>query len=190
MMSDADSPDMPESGPSRSRPLQAVPPAGSSEIDNEFSKFYRDFVPRLIGFLILQGAQLTEATDIVQETMIRAYNRWRTIERPAAWARRVASRELIRRMTSAREEPSENITEGALLLSPSTDIAEWERRHDILHIIPSLPPRQRQVIAWTLDGYSPAEIAEEWQITPEAARANLMKARRTIGERLGHSEGT
>ena len=121
--------------------------------------------------------------------MIRAYDRWASIQRPAAWARIVASRELVRCRASIREEPSEEATECALILRPSTDIAEWEARHDILQVIRLLPPRQRQVIAWTLDGYTPAEIAEELKITPEAVRSNLMKARRTVSERLRHSGG-
>ena len=47
-----------------------------------------------------------------------------------------------------------------------------------------LPLRQRQVMAWTLDGYTPAQIADELQITAEAARSSLKKARRTLATYL------
>jgi RNA polymerase sigma-70 factor (ECF subfamily) len=39
-------------------------------------------------------------------------------------------------------------------------------------------------MAWTLDGYTPAQIAEELQITAEATRSSLKKARRTLATYL------
>ncbi len=156
----------------------------TSNADDDFCAFYRDFVPKLVGFLRLQGAQLAEAADIAQDTMVQAHQRWETINHPAAWARTVASRALTRRIATVREDPSETISEGALLLTPSTNISEWEARHDILRAFDQLPPRQRQVMAWTLQGYTPAEIADELKIKPEAVRASLMKARRAISEHL------
>ncbi|MFF4902852.1 sigma factor-like helix-turn-helix DNA-binding protein [Streptomyces sp. NPDC001068] len=42
----------------------------------------------------------------------------------------------------------------------------------------STPARQRQVLAWTLSEFTPAEIAEQLNMTPEAVRASLKKARR------------
>lgn len=74
--------------------------------------------------------------------------------------------------------------ECSLLLS-ATNVEAWEQRHEILRLLAGLPPRQRQVLAWTLDGYTPAEIAEVLAITPEAVRASLMKARRALAEYLG-----
>jgi DNA-directed RNA polymerase specialized sigma24 family protein len=43
-----------------------------------------------------------------------------------------------------------------------------------------LPPRQRQVLAWTFDGFKPSEIAAELGLKPEVVRANLKKARHAI----------
>jgi DNA-directed RNA polymerase specialized sigma24 family protein len=45
-------------------------------------------------------------------------------------------------------------------------------------------------MAWSLDGYTPAEIATELQITAEAVRASLMKARRALAEYLSTTQGT
>lgn len=39
-------------------------------------------------------------------------------------------------------------------------------------------------MAWTLDGYTPAQIADELQITAEAARSSLTRARRTLATYL------
>jgi RNA polymerase sigma-70 factor (ECF subfamily) len=65
-----------------------------------------------------------------------------------------------------------------------TDVADWEQRHDILRILDALPLRQRQVLAWTLDGHTPAEIAVELQLPSETVRANLYKARRAVAKHL------
>ena len=39
-------------------------------------------------------------------------------------------------------------------------------------------------MAWTLDGYTPAQIANELGITAEAVRSSLKKARRTLAAYL------
>nr|WP_305257089.1 sigma factor-like helix-turn-helix DNA-binding protein [Streptomyces sp. NBS 14/10] len=47
-----------------------------------------------------------------------------------------------------------------------------------------LPVRQREVMAWTLDGYRPQEIAQIIGITPEAARKNLERGRALLKQAL------
>lgn len=69
----------------------AVAAESGAEVE-DFSEFYRQFVPSLVAFLMWQGASLPDAADVAQETMIRAYRYWSTIDHPRAWARRVASR--------------------------------------------------------------------------------------------------
>lgn len=63
-------------------------------------------------------------------------------------------------------------------------MTEWEQRHEVLRVLDLLPLRQRQVMAWTLDGYPPAQIADELGITAEAVRSSLRKARRTLAAYL------
>jgi RNA polymerase sigma factor (sigma-70 family) len=154
-----------------------------------FSEFYRQSVSSLVAFLMWQGASLPEAADVAQETMIQAYRYWSTIDHPPAWVRRVSSRMLARRVV-ATEEPVDQIGERTALLPASTDVTAWEQRHDVLHALTHLPLRQRQVMAWTLDGYRPSEIAEELRITPEAVRSSLKKARRALAAYLAESGKT
>jgi len=152
-----------------------------------YSAFYRAEVKALVNFLLWMGAGLADATDIAQETMIEAYQGWPSIRHPRAWTRRVASRRYGRQQFG-----QEVVTEPELLsplLSASADIAAWEQRHDVLRLLAMLPWRQRQVMAWTFDGYQPQEIAVELQITAEAVRASLKLARRTLAERLGRAGG-
>jgi RNA polymerase sigma factor (sigma-70 family) len=152
--------------------------------DAAFSAFYRKFVPTLVAFLRWQGARLPDAADIAQNTMIKVYRHWSKIDHPEAWARRVASRTLARHIASIKEDLVEHLSERGSLLPASIDVETWEQRHEVLHVLDRLPSRQRQVMAWSLQGYTPAEIAIELQINPDAVRASLMKARRVLAAHL------
>lgn len=164
----------------------AAPPPDPPGIDEAFSDFYREFITRLVAFLVWQGARLPGAADIAQDTMIKTYQRWSTIDQPEAWARRVASREFVRRFARVREDPCSDPPE-CPLLPAVTNVEAWEQQHEVLRLLARLPQRQRQVMAWTLDGYAPAEIAVELRITAEAVRASLMQARRALAEYLGET---
>ncbi|WP_331767827.1 sigma factor-like helix-turn-helix DNA-binding protein [Embleya sp. NBC_00896] len=62
-------------------------------------------------------------------------------------------------------------------LEPSTALEKpWLGRPRLERL--ATPPRQRQVLAWTLAGFTPSEIAQELGLTSDAVRANLMKGRR------------
>src|SRR5690606_29875874 len=85
---------------------------------------------------------------------------------------------LIRAITEVREEPAEQVPEPTPLLPHPDAAMDWELRHDLLPLLRTLPPRQRQVLAWTLSGFTPAEIAAELRMTSNAVSASLKKARR------------
>lgn len=158
----------------------------------EFSTFYRAHVERVVAFLRFQGASWVEAADATQESMIKAHQRWGSLNRPDAWVRTVATREFIRRRVNSREDPTELTPEPVtvLLRDPTADAAEHATDElQIQHLLQQLPPRQRQVLAWTYDGYTPTEIAEQLStsdhpVTPEAVRASLKLARRTLSRLL------
>ncbi len=151
--------------------------------DASFNAFYRSFTPTLVAFLVWQGASLADAADVAQEAMIQAYQHWPSICHPQAWTRRVASRAYTRRLASI-EDLVPSVAICSPLLPAETDVAAWDQRHDVLGMLASLPSRQRQVMAWTLDGYAPTEIAKELIMTPEAVRTNLMKARRSLAAQI------
>ncbi|NGN64173.1 sigma-70 family RNA polymerase sigma factor [Streptomyces sp. A7024] len=149
-----------------------------------FEAFYRETTNHLVAFLINQGASLHLAADIAQETMIKAYQRWSGIDSPRAWVHTVASRALIREFSSTRERPVGELPEPTSLLPGVGDVVEWELRDHALTVLRRLPPRQRQVVAWTLSGFTPGEIAGELGITPNAVSASLRKARRAVSAEL------
>ena len=57
----------------------------------------------------------------------------------------------------------------------------------VLAALASLPPKQREVMAWHIDGFGSAEIAATLHIDPAAVRQNLIKARRNLKKKLGIS---
>lgn len=182
-MTDPESIDAPTAAP-----LDAAATEIDVELNAEFAAFYQENTKSLVAFLLVQGANLIDATDIVQDTMTAAYRRWRSIEHHRAWAYRVTSRALIRRISTIHEDPVAEPSQPSPLLR-DTDIDHWEQHQDIARVISRLPPRQRQIMAWTLFGYTPTEIAGELNITPEAVRSTLLKARRALRTHLAGKEG-
>lgn len=180
--------DLPSTPAAHQRELRGHRPA-YRQTEEEFSSFYRENVRQLVGFLINQGSTVPVAADIAQDTMIKVYQRWNDLREPRAWAHTVASRELARRIASVEESPVDQIPEPTSLLPRPDAISEWVDRYALLPLLRSLPPRQRQVLAWTLDGFTPDDIAQQLRITSEAVRSNLLKARRTAVSYLKAREG-
>jgi RNA polymerase sigma factor (sigma-70 family) len=164
--------------------LKVAQPSIDTENFADFKEFYRRFVSILVAFLVWQGARLDDAVDIAQETMARISQRWPEIDHPEAWARTMASRKLARHIATIEEDSVEQPLERNSLLPVSVDVAIWERRHSILAVLNRLAPRQRQVMAWTLEGYAAAEIASELQISFDTVRTNLAQARRALAAHL------
>lgn len=149
----------------------------------EFETFYRATVKPLVAFLMLQSATVIDAADIAQETLSLAFQRWPELRHPRAWSFRVASRAMIRKLVDSRDQPTDPAALTPLLRSNPT--AAWHVRQELITALAELPPRQRQVTAWRLSGYTPAEIATELQLTDDAVRSSLYLARRALAERLG-----
>jgi len=158
-----------------------------SQRDQEFATFYHATTKPLIAFLVLQGARVSDAADIAHDTMSAAYKRWHAIDHPRPWVYRVAGRALTRHQLGERETPVSQPPEPNPLLR-ATDLDRWEQRQDIIQALGRLPPRQRQVMAWTLSGYTPAEIAEELHLDASVVRQNLHVARTALRAWLSRKE--
>lgn len=161
----------------------------ASSRDKDFSVFYRGFVRTLVGFLIAQGARSVEAAEIAQDAMREIYTRWDDIENPEAYARKTASRAWARAVASIEEDLVDVVPEKTPLLRHQAATEEWEEKQDALRLLRRLPSRQRQVLAWTLNGYKPTEIAEQLGMKPSAVRASLNKARRAIAVHMAEMDG-
>lgn len=149
--------------------------------DADFAAFYRANTNELVAFLLLQGADAHLAADLVQKGMYVLYHRWPEVQHPRAWSHRTVSRALVRHLSTVRETPTPEPPESSPLLRGGvTDIERWEQQQDIVLELARLPPRQRQIMAWTLSGYTPTEIAQQLDMTPGAVRASLYQARKRL----------
>lgn len=182
-----------EAGPPTVKPVSSQSLEQETDraiIDAEFSAFYRADIEKLVGFLVLHGGTVADAADVAQETMIKARQRWGTIRSPRAWCRKTAAQALFRKLLkSDREEPTAEVCEPSPLLRPG-DVEVWEQQQVVVRVLSTLPTRQRQVMAWTIDGFTPTEIARELGISPEAVRGSLKVARRALAPRITEIERT
>lgn len=158
-------------------------PHGLDEATLEFEDFYRRTAMPLMRFLLLQGASPADAAEAAQDALTAAYTQWHEIDSPKAWVHRVASRTWIRKVVSLKEDlTAEPTVPNPLLKAIPTDA--WHQRQELITGLSALPPRQRQVMAWALSGYSPTEIAAELGLPNEQIRANLHLARRALAGAL------
>jgi RNA polymerase sigma-70 factor (ECF subfamily) len=158
--------------------------------DLEFSLFYTEQMPRLVAFLIVQGARPSTAAEVAQEAMTEAYRQWDRLDTPRAWIRTVASRTWWRRIDQARAEDIRDDLGAQASTAAVAAFDEIENRYAFLAILRSLHPGQQQVMAWIYDGYQPTEIAAMLRIPPATVRSRLRDARAALRKAIGSDEET
>lgn len=153
-----------------------------------FARCYEQQLTSVIRFIMRNGVSAHEAADIAQATFVLAYEAWHVIDHPPAWLRRVAHRQLLR-LRGSKEDPYATVPDlpGGRCPMAAVEIDEQEAR--VFEALGWLPTRQREVMAWTIDGFTPAEIAEELAITSDAVRQSLARARKNLKRALGISKG-
>nr|BFE61015.1 sigma-70 family RNA polymerase sigma factor [Dactylosporangium thailandense] len=151
----------------------------------DFDKFFRTQYPRLVKHLMTLGTGSEEAKDAASEAMIEAYRQWDTIDCPAAWVRVVARRTAAHNAERDREGLRRSVVShlatvaGRALQEPA--FLEEDQR-TVLNLLASLPARQRTVMAWHLDGFTPEETARHLGMRPATVRSHLRHARRGLAE--------
>ena len=172
----------PESLPSQAGDTAEMAP----KID--FSASYARELSSLVWFVMNLGADAHRAADVAQSAFAEAFVVWDRIQHPTAWLRRVAGRlyyrYLVTQETSVEDVPDR---QGPLSAASVFELRDEARR--VLAALADLPPKQRQVMAWTIDGFSPAEIARELDVDPATVRQSLAKARKNLKQQLGIAGG-
>jgi RNA polymerase sigma factor (sigma-70 family) len=182
---EAPGPPPPLVGPDAGGPLagQSVPAGERARAELEFAGFYRSHFTRLVAYLVYQGATAHLAADIAQDAMATMYRRWPEIKSPRAYAYTVAYRAFIRHaLDDAAETSVSEVPEPTSVLPRPGETEAWLQQQEVTEVLRALPPRQRQVLALTIDGWAPAEIAELLSIDSATVRSSLMKARRSAGQ--------
>jgi RNA polymerase sigma factor (sigma-70 family) len=159
----------------------STPPPDAKARD--FTSCYAREMPGLVWFVMSLGATAEVAADVAQSAFADAFPVWPAIRHPRAWLRRVAERGYYRR--GSRETLVEVPPERPGVLPTASAVELRDEARTVLAALATLPPKQRQVMAWCIDGYTPAEIAREMGADPAAVRQNLAKARKNLKQVLG-----
>ncbi|MEV0529935.1 sigma-70 family RNA polymerase sigma factor [Streptomyces sp. NPDC050439] len=160
----------------------ATPPRPARETDEDFTRCYEQQMGPLVRHLMRQGAAPHEAAEAAQAAFAEALTRWPLITHPPAWLRRVAYRQYLRR--PAREEPVADIPDLPGGVCPLTAVQLREEEARVYAALAGLPPLQRRVLAWVLDGFETAEIGRILDMTEAAVRQNLCRARARLKQLL------
>lgn len=163
-----------------SAPEPPIPVAPAQQRGNvtrvEFAQFYEQHMAKLARHLMRQGASGHEAAEAAQAAFAEAFVKWEIIEYPTSWLRKVAFRFYLRQ-PARREDVIDDIPErpGGICPLRSVELKEEETR--VYAALAALPPLQRAVLAWHLDGFTTSEISEVLDMTHEAVRQNLSRGR-------------
>ena len=145
-----------------------------------FDDFYRRQFVRLIGFMITMGATPVEAEDAAQEAMKSALIAWPGLRDPRAYVRQAATGAFFRSRNRDRDRPGRESEAARLHHRTVAEVVFDDEVRLVLDLLRGLPPAQREVMAWTVDGYSPAEIATFTGKNPATVRTNLGHARKAL----------
>jgi RNA polymerase sigma-70 factor (ECF subfamily) len=165
-----------------------------------FEKLMRRYNQRL--FRAARGLlrDEAEAEDVVQETFLRAYRHLHEFEGRssfATWLTRIAVHESLARIKRARRfESAESDHEGRMLRvessrpGPEQETGSAELRSVLRAAVDALPEELRSVFVMReVEGMSTLEAAEVLQISSEAVRVRLHRARaalrRDVEKRVG-----
>ncbi|MFE6166154.1 RNA polymerase sigma factor [Streptomyces sp. NPDC056486] len=160
-------------------PAQAAPSPTSSKARADFAHHYRSLMPGLTVFVIRHGANGHEALEAAQAAFALAWESWETIGHPQAWLRRVAYRQLLKQRAQ-RETAQEELPDWPGGPCPAETVELGAQEALVVTVLASLPMRQRQAFAWSYDGFSAQETAQHLEMTPEAVRQNLARARKQL----------
>ncbi|MER7467835.1 sigma-70 family RNA polymerase sigma factor [Streptomyces sp. NPDC097981] len=134
--------------------------------------------------LIYRGATPYEAADAAHEAFIALLpDRLRTIEYPAAYLRKVAWTNYLRQ-AHHRESPTDPVPDRPGGTCPILEVMLTEAQRRIVHAIQQLSPAQREVLAWQLDEFEYAEIADFTGKTEAALRTNAKRGRARLKDLL------
>lgn len=152
---------------------------------------HRDRLYRLALGITLHAA---EAEDIVQDTMLRAWERrseWPQIQNVEAWLMQICRNLALDRKKHAQYEVKGETFGHTTVQDPSVDSKQPAMHPDdmdareslrlILRLIGLLPPPQDEIIRLRdIEGFSYREIAIQLELTEDQVRVYLHRARQKL----------
>lgn len=159
--------------------------------ERAYRRFYREAAPRLVAFLVTDGAAMREAVGYAQGALIDAHRQWSMIDSAYRWCRL----EAYARWARQRDRPTDtsdtgNAPAGAALINPVGPPADWLRdHHGLLRALDQLPRLERDVFAWAYDGAGELETAQALRVSPDTVRDSIRRARAGLEHDLDLGSG-
>jgi RNA polymerase sigma-70 factor (ECF subfamily) len=153
--------------------------------DVDFSAWYEDEHPRVLGVLCALSGELDVAREATDEAFVRAFAKWervRKMDSPGGWTYRVALNELRRSLRKHARERAVRTKEHTQLV-PMTDPDLWD-------LVRRLPERQRFAVVLRYVADLPEQaIADVMGVTRSTAASTLTQARDRLGEWMRLADG-
>jgi RNA polymerase sigma-70 factor, ECF subfamily len=164
--------------------LQSVPAPSGTLAEAEFDRFFRQYSSRLLGQAYVLAGSAAGAQDLVQESFLRAWQRWdevREKDHPEAWVRRVLYNLAIsgwrrnQRLLPLTVDPSvEGPHPEALALAAA---------------LRTLPRRQAQaIVLHDAAGLTASEVAAELGVPEGTVKSWLSRGRTLLASRMQETE--
>ena len=148
---------------------------------------------KLYRFALAMVKSEAEAQDIVQEVLIRIWNRRKDLgqlDNLEAWCMRITRNLSLDKLKSKYNRNTSGMEEG-FDVSQGNEVTPYrfaemkDTMKNIAHLMSSLPEKQKQVIHLRdIEGYSYKEISEVLEIDMNQVKVNLFRARKTLKENL------
>jgi len=138
-----------------------------------------------------------EAEDVVQETMIRVWNRreqWDEIESIEAFCLTICRHLALDRQKSAANQvatldESHDTRDNSYSANPEEQAVQRDRIQLVRRLIDQLPEKQRSCMQLRdIEGKSYKEIADVLEITEQQVKVNIFRARQTIRQKYQETE--
>jgi RNA polymerase sigma-70 factor (ECF subfamily) len=158
-----------------------------------FERLIEEYADRIYNVALRITGNPADAEDSMQEAFLSAYRAWsafRGQSSPSTWLYRIAVNEALMRVRARR--PVEYLTE----LTYESEIVDWssdllesaqraERHEQLLQGIGLLEPDYRAALVLRdIDGLSTSEAAEALEITEQALKSRLHRARALLRQYL------
>ena len=159
---------------------------------DEFADVFARIQPRLVRFAARSLGQ-DEAEDVAAEAMLALWKRYDSSlsEEEIAGAAFSIARGLVLNALRSRRRRSKLFSrvtadpvETRLAVPDIAESITADTKSRVRDYLLSLPPRERQTLALTLDGFKPAEIAAILEISAPTVSASLYRARKALRKLL------
>jgi len=151
--------------------------------EQEFEAFFAAEYPGLVRHVVAQGYRPEQAVDAAEDAMTQLLIS-PDVQNPRAWLR-VTARRTAQRASQRDRRRAELSVQAAMMPAPPPPGPEAHINHKsevrkVVEALHGLPPMQRRVMAYFLDGYRPAEIAVELGVARATVDSHLRHARKAL----------